>query len=653
MICISVAHENPALILETIENCEIAEIRIDLSKLSEDNVEKIFSKHKNLIATCRTSVTAQSKTIKLLHKAIESGAAYIDLDIEEPSDFAESLIKRAKKYNCKIIRSYHNLEQCPSFNELKDITKKLFASGADIAKIACKLKTEDNTLNLLSLYKCFNSLIAIGIGELATYSRAKALELGAPFVYAAPNSIEQILAGQPKEMEIRSALKEFVQSFKLFVVAGNPILHSKSPLLFKSAYDFENFAYTRLLCKNIEDLQFAIDELSIKGLNITSPLKYEVSKLKNIKYKQKNIDAFNTVCVDNSKISLYNTDIDGVENSLIGAGIKIEGKKCLIIGSGGAAHAAVSALIKNKACVTIANRTLSKAIALAELFNCNYTNLNNLEKTLNAHQIIINTLPGNVDVLKSEWLNKGHCILDAQYHNPVYLKMAKSAGCKYISGKMWLKHQAKPSFKLMTGIEPKNISSVDLSLQEKNKSEIFIIVGHSGCGKTEIGNTLAQKINYSFIDLDEQIEIAENKSITSIFSENGELYFREMETKMLCGFLNQKRIVIATGGGVVLSAKNRKLINKSGICLWIYSSINTTIARLKNDSSRPLLKENKKVILKAMLSERIPFYAEVADIIVLNENNSINDITKDIYENICYTNVRSKRRSRIGTLTVV
>jgi shikimate kinase len=123
------------------------------------------------------------------------------------------------------------------------------------------------------------------------------------------------------------------------------------------------------------------------------------------------------------------------------------------------------------------------------------------------------------------------------------------------------------------------------------KKNVFLI-GFMTSGKTTIGKILANTIGWNFVDLDQEIEILENKSITEIFKQNGEDYFRYLENKILKKFINEKNLVISLGGGAIENPENLQLILNNGIVIYLEISALEALKRLKFKRNRPIIFNN-------------------------------------------------------------
>lgn len=152
-------------------------------------------------------------------------------------------------------------------------------------------------------------------------------------------------------------------------------------------------------------------------------------------------------------------------------------------------------------------------------------------------------------------------------------------------------------------------------------SKNIVLVGLSGTGKTTVGNILKTKLlNFSFVDTDAMIVKAENRSINDIFAENGEDFFRNLETKAAEKASQLENTIISTGGGIVLREKNMEFLKQNGIIFYLKTTPEILVKRLQGDNSRPLLKtEDVKLKLENMLKIRGALY-EKADITIDTDN---------------------------------
>jgi 3-dehydroquinate dehydratase-1 len=211
MICVSLAEKDPNVCLEILEKVDMAEIRIDLAEFSDEDIMKIFSARKKLIATCRPGKYSLSERIRKLKLAIESGATFLDIEYEAEDDFRNEMMEYAHARQCDVILSYHNYEMTPELDELEKIMNKCFELGADMAKIATMVRVNRDNSKILSLYKAPGRLVAIGMGELGKISRIVAPFLGAEFTYASLTDDNATAPGQISYNKLNQYILEIMQ----------------------------------------------------------------------------------------------------------------------------------------------------------------------------------------------------------------------------------------------------------------------------------------------------------------------------------------------------------------------------------------------------------------------------------------------------------
>lgn len=137
----------------------------------------------------------------------------------------------------------------------------------------------------------------------------------------------------------------------------------------------------------------------------------------------------------------------------------------------------------------------------------------------------------------------------------------------------------------------------------------IFLVGMPGAGKSTFGKFLAKEIGYQFIDLDTEIERHEARSISTIFSEDGESRFREIEFDLLRKQVN-KKTVVATGGGAPCFFDNMTWMNANGLTVFLNPGLEVLIQRTQNTDHRPLLKNEVKERLEELLENRMQFYTQ-------------------------------------------
>ena len=132
-----------------------------------------------------------------------------------------------------------------------------------------------------------------------------------------------------------------------------------------------------------------------------------------------------------------------------------------------------------------------------------------------------------------------------------------------------------------------------------------------GTGKTSVGRLLAKEKKWSFVDLDEMIELKQQRRIVDIFAQDGEPYFRKIEKKLLKQVSTQKKFVVACGGGVVLDKANIKIMKKTGVLICLCASCEEILKRVSFSTLRPILNVAKpRERIELLLKMRAPYYLQ-------------------------------------------
>lgn len=146
----------------------------------------------------------------------------------------------------------------------------------------------------------------------------------------------------------------------------------------------------------------------------------------------------------------------------------------------------------------------------------------------------------------------------------------------------------------------------------------IILIGYMGSGKTTLGKKISFRERIAFLDTDKMIEQKQGKAVSEIFDEEGENAFRQMETDCLKEIMGYSdRYIISVGGGLPLKEENRMLLKELGTVLYLRARPDTIYGRLKNDTTRPLLRgDDPEGKIRTMIQIRGPVYEEVADVII-------------------------------------
>ena len=166
----------------------------------------------------------------------------------------------------------------------------------------------------------------------------------------------------------------------------------------------------------------------------------------------------------------------------------------------------------------------------------------------------------------------------------------------------------------------------------ENINQIFLI-GMMGSGKSSVGKALADSLNWTFYDIDHELEKDHNLSINDMFA-HGEAQFRDHESKKLQEIASKENIVCSTGGGVVLNESNCDILGEL-FCVYLHASIESLCHRLENDSSRPLLSNgDKKKLLENIFIDRESKYEALSSMKIITDTSSIDEICQTIKEHI-------------------
>ena len=165
--------------------------------------------------------------------------------------------------------------------------------------------------------------------------------------------------------------------------------------------------------------------------------------------------------------------------------------------------------------------------------------------------------------------------------------------------------------------------------------ENVFLIGFMGSGKSTIASYLSENYGMDMMDMDQCIMEDEGMSISDIFAQKGELYFRDVETSLLIEIQGEQNKVVSCGGGVVLREKNIQAMKKSGQVVLLNAKPETILERVKDDDNRPLLRGNKNVqFIRDMMEKRQPKYEAAADLVIHTDGKSADEICKEIISNV-------------------
>ena len=230
MICTTIQNKTAEQILQALEQCEMAEIRLDRCELNSRDMGEVFSSDVPLVATCRIAevknepslqdlpeTVREIKAVQLAEKrlvrAIEAGARYVDVELEAPKQMSKAVRSAAHENGTVFIRSYHDFEGTGSYEDLKRIVEKCLYHGADMVKIVTTAHAAEDVERVMRLYEWYRKLpqthgglIAFCMGEAGRQSRLECLKHGAPYTYAALTAEDAAAPGQWPAAQIAEAV---------------------------------------------------------------------------------------------------------------------------------------------------------------------------------------------------------------------------------------------------------------------------------------------------------------------------------------------------------------------------------------------------------------------------------------------------------------
>ena len=398
---------------------------------------------------------------------------------------------------------------------------------------------------------------------------------------------------------------------------GGKLGHSFSPQIHGALADYR---YT-LWEKSPEELDDFLKNGNFTGLNVTIPYKKDVMPYcAELSEQAKKVGAVNTIVRRRDGTLLgHNTDYFGFAYLLKQSGIAVAGKKCLVLGTGGASVTVQAVLREQGAKVVVLSRSGPE-------------NYDHLERHADA-ALIVNATPvgmypnTGVSPINLIFFPNLEGVLDLIY-NPArtqFLLDAEKLGVPGWNGLSMLVAQAKESAEWFTEKTIPDERIEEIYTRLRRETENLVIIGMPGSGKTTVGRLLAQATGKIFVDVDEEIIRTAGMSISEIFAASGEAGFREIETSVLCKLGKGSGQVIATGGGCVTRPENYPLLHQNGRIL----RLRRDIGKLPKDG-RPLSLTND---LSEMAAEREPLYAAFADLTVDN-NDTLEHTLETIVEAI-------------------
>ena len=377
---------------------------------------------------------------------------------------------------------------------------------------------------------------------------------------------------------------------------GRKLGHSYSPQIHACLGDYRYDLFER----EPEDVEDFLKNGDFTAINVTIPYKKTVMPCCRLTETAEYMGSVNTIVrqPDGSLLG-HNTDYFGFTSMVKKSGLQVAGKKCLVLGSGGASVTAVAVLKEMGAHVVVISRTGED----------NYENLHRH----NDASVICNCTPvgmyphNGVSPIDLDLFPKLEGVLDMIY-NPARTKLlmdAENRGLAAENGLWMLVAQAKEAAEWF--LQKKLPDSLIGCVYDKMRRQMenIILIGMPGCGKTTVGRLLAETLGKTFVDADQELVKTYGMDIPAIFAEEGEAGFRKKETAVLENLGKQAGLVIATGGGCVTRPENYPLLHQNGTLFWMQRELNSLPSQ-----GRPLSQVTKA---EDMYRIRKPLYEAFAD----------------------------------------
>ena len=389
-----------------------------------------------------------------------------------------------------------------------------------------------------------------------------------------------------------------------FGLIGHPLSHSFSTEVHEALgeYAFHLFDLAP------DEMRRLVSERNFSGLCVTRPYKQDVINLcDRLTERAAAIGAVNTLywetCGEKKLLVGHNTDYDGFLYTARRSDIAFAGQRVLVLGTGGT------------------SKTVRKVLedeGAASIFFASRSDYGHLDNIADEIDIIINTTPVGMfpdnlcSLIHMKDFPNCTAVIDVIY-NPIKTSLimeAEDLGLKTAGGMPMIVAQATAAAEKFLG-RPGAFTGRNEEILSRIMRQMrnVILIGMPGCGKTTVGRRSAEISGRTFVDLDDEIRSDTGRSISDIFREDGEAYFRHLEALAAKKYGKQNGLVIATGGGVVTTPENRDALRQNGIVIWLTRPVD----ELPMDG-RPLSRDLRA--LEKMSAERADLYKEWADLVI-------------------------------------
>lgn len=399
---------------------------------------------------------------------------------------------------------------------------------------------------------------------------------------------------------------------------GRKLGHSFSPKIHSLLGDYSY----RLIPLEPEEVGNFLQKGEFHGLNVTIPYKKTaMGYCAELTPAAQRIGSVNTILRRPDGTLLGdNTDYDGFLYLLKSSGAQVEGKKALVLGSGGA---------------SLTVHAVLEELGAREIVTISRTGENNYQNIFRHAdaQIIVNATPvgmypnNGASPVDLDQFPQCEGVFDLIY-NPSKTQLilqAQRRGLIWGNGLGMLVAQAKSASERFQGkkLPDELVAQITRRLERETKN--ILLIGMPGCGKTTIGQALAEKLGRPLADVDEKIVAEAGCSIPEIFAKEGEAGFRGREHRALAEIAKQSGLIISTGGGIVTRPENRDSMEENSVVVWLRRDLH----KLPIDG-RPV---SQSVPLEELYRRRAPLYESVAQVTVYN-NGTVEETVDEIIRRV-------------------
>ena len=356
-----------------------------------------------------------------------------------------------------------------------------------------------------------------------------------------------------------------------------------------------------------EEIPSFLAERDFAAVNVTIPYKQTVIPyLDHVSPIARRIGAVNTVVNREGRLYGYNTDYHGMTALIRRMGLQLQGKKVLVLGTGGTGKTA---------CVVAADLGAAEVLTVSRSKSGGDTDYNEAVTLHTDARIIINTTPAGmypdcgsrpIDLTPFDRLEG---VVDAVY-NPLRTELVLDAldkGVPAEGGLYMLVMQAVAAAEKFLDTEIPSETADRVFRSVLASKENVVLTGMPGSGKSTVGRLLSIE-GYEFVDTDAEIEKRCGCSIRELIAQRGETFFRDLESEVIREVSAHSGRIISTGGGAVLRPENVRCLKRNG-CLFF---LDASLSRLGETADRPLSNTREK--LERLYNDRLPIYNATADL---------------------------------------